>query len=226
MHKLLTEFDIKLTAEDVLTGQGIDPNRASTRLFGYARSVIEEAQSLLKPAVIYTVIEISGFEGTKILFPGGYFEGTLPARAMAGADHLYISAFTIGSDLENRVEAIMGENPVSAITLDGAGVAALGKVSKAIEDLISADACNLEQELGMRVQPGQEGWPIEQQRQIFSILPGDEIGIRLTESCLMLPKKSESVVIPRGINMDNSVMPCDFCSKRDRCNWSRKKMTG
>jgi hypothetical protein len=225
MHKLVNEFNLHLNAEDVLKGQGIDPARASARLFDTAKSVIEEAHSLLKPAAIYTVVKIKEFEHQRASFEGGVFEGSLVARSMAGADHLNIAVCTIGGELDKRVGEMMNENPVMAIALDGAGISALRKVSQAVEDIISAEACELDLALGMRAQPGQEGWPLEQQREVFRVLPADLISVRLTESCLMLPRKSVSFVIPRGKALNNSVVPCDFCSKQNRCEWRKEKQT-
>ncbi len=226
MYKQVNDFDFRLTGEDVLKGQGIDPAKASTRLTEAAEAVIEEAQSLLKPAALYTIVGVTNFEHQQVSFEGGSFEGSLVARAMAGADHLNIALCTIGDDLENRVAALMDENPILAITLDGAGIAAIRKVAQTVEDIISAEACDLDLDLGMRAQPGQEGWPIEQQREVFSVLPGEDIGIRLTESCLMIPRKSVSFVIPRGKELSSSVVPCDFCSKRERCEWRKDKQAG
>jgi len=226
MYKKITDFDFQLTASDVLKGQGIDPERASERLHDSAESVLEEAQSLLIPSALYTVVKVTNFDHQKITFEGGSFEGPLVAKALAGADDLNIAACTIGEELENRVAEVMSENPVKAVALDGAAISALRKVSQATEDMISKEACELETNLGMRAQPGQEGWPIEQQREVFSILPGEEIGIRLTETCLMIPRKSVSFVIPRGKALSDSVSPCDFCSKQSRCEWRKDKQAG
>lgn len=223
MHKLVSEFDFKLTREDVLKGQGIDPARASNRLYESAESVLEEAHLLLEPAALYAVTRVTEFNHQSIKFEGGTFEGPLVAKAMAGAEHLNIAACTIGKGLEDAVGKMMSENPIKAVALDGAGIAAIRKVSQTVEDIISKEACEIETSLGMRAQPGQEGWPIEQQRELFSILPGDEIGISLTESCLMIPRKSVSFVIPRGKGLSSSVVPCDFCSKRNRCEWRKDK---
>ena len=226
MHKQVNDFDFHLTATNILKGQGIDPARASNRLVETAEAIINEAHSLLKPAAIYLVARINEFEHQRVSFEGGIFEGPLVARAMAGADHLYIALCTIGDGLEKRVEEMMKENPVAALALDGAGIAAIRKVSQRVEDIISADACELDLLLGMRTQPGQEGWPLEQQREVFKILSADQIGMHLTESCLMIPRKSVSFVIPRGKALSNSVVPCDFCSKQNRCEWRKDKQAG
>ncbi len=221
--KEIHDFDIKLTAEIILKGQGIDPARASDRLLGFAEEVLEEAQSLLEPAAIYSLVKVESMEGRRVNFEGGFFEGRLVEKAVKGAEHLYIGVCTIGHKLEKRVDEMMSENPVQAVTLDGAGIAAVGMASQAVEDLISAETCKLDLSLGMKAEPGQEGWPIEQQRQVFSLLPVDKIGVRLTDSCLMLPRKSLSFVIPRGKELDNSILPCDICSKRERCEWRKEK---
>ena len=226
MHKLVEIFEFSLGIEDVLRGQGIDPARASKRLAETAESVIEEAHELLKPAAIYSVVRVNNFEHQQVTFEGGIFEGSLVARSMAGADHLTIAVCTIGENIDNRVEGMMKNDPVAAIALDGAGIAALRKVSQTVEDIISAEACELDLTLGMRAQPGQEGWPIEQQREVFRVLPVEKIGVRLTESCLMLPRKSVSFVIPRGKDLTDSIAPCDLCSKKTRCEWRKDKQAG
>jgi len=225
MYKQVKDFNITLSAEDVLKGQGIDPKRASSRLFKDAGNIIEEAHALLKPAAVHSIFKIVNFEHQKVTFESGIFEGPLVARAMAGADDLNIAICTIGADLEARVGEIMSKNPVMGVALEGAGISALRKVSQTVEDIISAEACELDLALGMRAQPGQEGWPLEQQRQVFTILPAAEIGVRLTESCLMIPRKSVSFVIPRGKELIDSVIPCDFCSKKNRCEWRKEKQT-
>jgi hypothetical protein len=74
----------------------------------------------------------------------------------------------------------------------------------------------------MRAQPGQEGRAIWQQRVIFERLPTDEIGVRLTDSCLMIPRKSVSFVIGLGPQMRPDAVACDFCSERERCLWRVK----
>jgi hypothetical protein len=223
MHKILTEFDIKLTATDILKGQGIDPERASERLFEAAEAVISEAEALLSPFAIYTIVDVIELEHQTVRFAGGEFTGSLVQKSMAGADQLYVAVCTIGELLEERVDQLMNEDPVRAIALDGAGITALRKVSLTVEDLISRETCELGLSLGMRAQPGQEGWPIEQQRVVFTMLPIEEIGVHLTESCLMIPRKSVSFAIPRGKNLSDAKAPCDFCSKRGRCEWRKEK---
>ncbi len=211
---------ISLDAEDVLRGQGIDPERAGPGLIASAEEVTNDLSPLLDLGAVYDVLSVKSFHHKTVELEGGAtFEGTLVARALAGAEKVALAVCTIGSALEERMQQLFAEDPVRAMALDGAGVAALGKVS----DAVIADVCEIAEDhhwgSGMRAQPGQEGWSIWQQKVIFEYLPTVEIGVTLTDSCLMIPRKSVSFVIGMGPHMRPDAVACDFCSKRDRCPW-------
>ncbi len=59
-------------------------------------------------------------------------------------------------------------------------------------------------------------WPIEQQRPLFGLLPGVEaaLGVRLTESFLMLPRKSISGIY---FPSEATFFSCQLCP-RERCD--------
>lgn len=217
---------LRLTAEDVLRGQGIDPGRASTRLVEQARAAATEAQALVHPAALHRVLEVTGGGTAHVAYPGGRFQGELVGRAMAGAQCLQVALCTIGLSLEERVHALIRRDVAAGLALDGAGTAALRLVAQAVEAIIAEEAHARGRTLGMRVFPGQEGWPIEQQRHVFALLPAEEIGVRLTDSYLMLPTKSVSFVVPERAETKPEERPCDLCSKRFRCAWRRQGSTG
>ncbi|HPU00823.1 MAG: hypothetical protein GX890_00665 [Firmicutes bacterium] len=222
MFELVTDLQVKLDLEQALRGQGVDPAKASALITRVAESVLDEANALLKPAAIYGWLPVEDFQHERITFPGGSFSGPLVARAFAGASRLYLALCTIGPDLEKRVAELMAGDMMQAMALDGAGTAAVSEVSRQVRERIAASAEKEGLSAGMHANPGQEGWPIEQQRIIFSLVPAEKIGMRLTESCLMLPRKSVSFVIGCGEKMSAGNVPCDFCSKRDRCQWRNR----
>lgn len=216
----LSSSQIPLDAEDVLRGQGIDPERARPGLIIPAEAVAGDLPDLLAPRAIYDVLSVRDFHHKTIELEGGaVFEGPLAARALAGAEEVVLAVCTIGPALENHLKELFSEDPVRAMALDGAGVAALRKVSDAVIAEVRATAAKHGWGLGMRAQPGQEGWSIRQQRVVFEHLPADQIGVRLTDSCLMIPRKSVSFVMGMGPDMRPDAVACDFCSKRNRCPW-------
>lgn len=223
--KTVTDFEISLEVEHVLEGQGIPPSRASATLLAAAQDVIDDARRLLAPAALYIVLPVRQFEHQQItLENGASFSGSLMARALAGATEVALAVCTIGPALEERMAALFAEgDAVRALALEGAGIAAIRQVANTASVQICDAATARGLNVGMRASPGQEGWAIQQQRVVFGLIPADEIGVRLTSSCLMLPRKSVSFAMGLGPEMRADSVPCDFCSKRERCDWNRAK---
>ena len=224
--ELITDFRPSLDAERVLQGQGIDPSRVRRDIAAVAQDVLEEAQELLAPVAMYTIVPVRDFHHQTVELDGGVaFEGPLVARALAGATQVALAVHTIGPALEQRVDELFRAEPVRAMALDGAGIAGLGEISKRVVARIRAEASARGLGSGMRACPGQEGWSIWQQRVLFGLLPAEQIGVRLSDSCLMLPRKSGSFVVGLGSEMRPGAVTCDFCSKRNRCQWRVKDRT-
>ena len=217
----VADFRLSLEVAHVLQGQGIDPQRARPDVVAVAESVLDEAQALLSPAVTCTVLPVRDFRHQTVVLDGQMtFEGPLVARALAGATQVALAVCTIGAALEQRSAALFAAGDMlRALALDGAGNAAVGQLSMAVMARIREAASARGLGSGMRASPGQEGWPIQQQRVLFGLVPAGEISVQLTESCLMLPRKSVSFVVGVGPEMRPDAVTCDFCSKRERCRW-------
>jgi hypothetical protein len=122
--------------------------------------------------------------------------------------------------LEERVSALFAAgNPVRAMAVDGAGTAAIRELTRRVGERLCDEARQRDLTAGMRASPGEDGWLIEQQRVLFDLLPANEIGIQLTDHCLMVPRKSTSFVIGLGPAMRADATVCDFCARRERCAW-------
>lgn len=215
---------IEIDSAGVLEGQGIDPERAGTPLEQLAHAVIDEAQALIAAASIRVVVPVRDFRHETILLDKGLaLKGPFAARALAGSREVSVAVCTIGPALESRVRALFSNDPGRALALDGAGTAALRKVSGSVVQRIRDEALSKGWGSGMRVQPGQEGWSLRQQHVLFDLVPADRIGVRLTDSALMIPHKSVSLVIGMGPDMRPDGVACDYCSKKERCPWRVKE---
>lgn len=228
MATLLSGFAIHLDTEKVLRGQGADPARVKQWMADTAARSIPKALELIRPAAVYDFFTVQDFSHRRIILEGGaFFEGKLVARALAGAAAIALAVCTIGEALDEEVAHLMAAGQmVEALALDGTGVAALREVSLAVRGLLAEEAAARDWRTGMRANPGQEEWPLEQQRTVFSLLPAGEIGVRLTDSCLMIPRKSVSFAIGMGAEMREGAVPCDFCSKKERCRWRIQSEAG
>lgn len=66
--------------------------------------------------------------------------------------------------------------------------------------------------------PGQHNVDIKLQKELFRLLMPEEIGITLTDSFMMHPKKSISSFAGIGENSEmQDIRACDFCSHRETC---------
>jgi hypothetical protein len=219
----VNDVRLSLDVTHILRGQGIDPDRARPEVVAVAQEVLPEAQTLLAPAALYITLPLRDPRHHTVILEGGaVFEGPLVARALAGATEVALAVCTIGPTLEEQVTALAAAGDLlRALVLDGAGVAAVGQLSWIVGERIREQASTRGLRIGMRASPGQEGWPIEQQRVLFDWVPAQKTGVRLTESCLMLPRKSISFALGLGPELRPDATACDFCSKRKRCRWRR-----
>jgi len=64
-----------------------------------------------------------------------------------------------------------------------------------------------------RISPGDGDWTLQEQRVVFALLPGDRIGVTLTEKCMMQPRKSLSfaIGIGEGFTIEKSMGRCRHC---------------
>jgi hypothetical protein len=73
--------------------------------------------------------------------------------------------------------------------------------------------------VSLRFSPGYCDWHITQQKELFKLLDSNRIGVELTYTCLMTPRKSISGVF--GISSSSSIKdvmpynPCLDCQKKD-----------
>ena len=66
--------------------------------------------------------------------------------------------------------------------------------------------------------PGQHGFHIKNQRPFFEVFDPGEIGIRLKDTLMMSPQKSETMLFGVSpVEQKDSLPPCAFCSSRDTC---------
>jgi hypothetical protein len=146
--------------------------------------------------------------------------GPLIGQHMGSAEEVVVMLCTIGETLEQISGELMVSDPMQGWAMDGLG-------SAATEALVTA-ACNYFEDEGLKrdlqatipLSPGMIGWPIDQgQPQIFQLLNSREIGIALTSSYLMMPRKSISTIIGFGINIGTAGKTCDFCNMKDTCRY-------
>lgn len=123
---------------------------------------------------------------------------------------------TIGPELEREVTALSEkEELLGAVVLDSVGSVAAEAVADYMDGEIQVLAAKDGLKTSCRSSPGYGDWDIREQTAIFRLLPGDRIGVSLSESLMMIPRKSVSFAIhiakkPARMRSENSCRNCDI----------------
>ena len=230
--KIIRNIKLKIDEEEVLRYQGCHNNKlkkVNKTIMKITREEIERGYNLFEPKGIYSPIKIKqiSFSGGRVDLKNGfslYFSNSI-INLLKGTNYLVLGVATIGSSLENRVSKFFtqGEYP-RAIALDAVGTVAVESLGKYIKNLICQEAKEQHFKNTRCFSPGYGDWDINQQKIIFQVIPADKIGVKLTESCMMAPKKSLSWAMGAGENIitpskkDDS---CQICQAKN-CQYRKK----
>lgn len=117
-------------------------------------------------------------------------------RQMSGAAEVAVMAATIGLDLEQEVSNLfIKSRPEQGILLDAAGTTAIKATSNAVYNIISQQAAQAGLIAGRRISPGYDDCPINLQQEVLSLSEGADIGLNLTDTKQLVPRKSITAII-------------------------------
>jgi hypothetical protein len=223
MEQLLQEFNLFLSADDVLRGEGTDPEVVRARrpaLVKAASAALHEGLAELHPVAIIHKVKVVEHRHERILLQGGEeLVSPLVAHHLAGVEQVVLAVCTIGPQLETLASSWMQENPLLGLALDGLGNAAVENISEQVCGYIGEQAQARGLTTSTLLSPGEPEWPVEVgQPQIFNLLDPSRAGITLTSGGMMIPKKSISFVVGIGPEMVRTD-PCGLCSLQERCRY-------
>lgn len=118
---------------------------------------------------------------------------------------------TIGQGFNAWQNGVFENDPAEGFFADLMGSAAAEGAAMWIECKIREYAAIYSLGTTNRYSPGYCGWDVSGQQELFRLLPENFCGIELTESSLMLPKKSVSGIIGIGKNAAVKEYQCSLC---------------
>jgi hypothetical protein len=221
--ELLTDFDLTLGVDDVLRGEGADPDIVRSKkppMLNAATLALNEGYAKLHPAAMIHRSRVIEHRHERIrLQDGKELASPLLARHLAGAEQVVFALATIGPDLEEHSSSQMGKDPLLGIALDGLGNAAVEVLGEQVCIRIGKQAEAVGLTASTPLSPGEPEWPVEiGQSQIFALLDPSRVGITLTSGGMMVPKKSISFVVGVGPDMSRDDF-CELCSFHERCRY-------
>jgi hypothetical protein len=203
---VICDIPLSLKTGEVLRRQGF---RGHSKVRPEIKILIRELLASVKKAhllesaiayEIYTITEISqrqlSLEGKPVVH-----EPLLPSL-LSRAKELAVAVCTIGPRLEKQVTDYTSQGePLRGTLLDGIGSAAVDSLTEEVCKLIASEASSRGYEASSPISPGMPGLPITEQWQLLKLVPAGEIGVSLTSSGIMIPRKSASMVMGIGPQM-------------------------
>jgi hypothetical protein len=177
--------------------------------------------NLLEPAVAYEIYSITEMSHSQVVLKGNAVVfGSLLPSLLPEAKELVVAVGTIGPRLEEQVtEYYKQDEPLRAVLLDGIGSAAVDSLTQEACKRIEIEASSRGYQVSSPINPGMPGLSLTEQWQLFDLVPAGEIGVSLTSSGVMVPRKSTSMVIGMGPQMATWTRAevCARCYLRKTC---------
>ncbi len=220
------DWDLRFDAEQYIAQVGGTLPKLLTRPGVYAdwEGALADAAETLRPAAAWDSFGIREFRHERLVLADGTRLGGGPvAEVVAGAAELVVGVCTAGAEISRRItEHQHGGKRLRAMFLDDLGSWAVDQVRQQLCQTIETQATARGWRASTALSPGESAWPVSEQSVIFALLAEGtrEIGVTLTESLVMTPMKSLSLIMgmgpgPLGVEGASN---CDFCTIRDRCN--------
>lgn len=208
MGKVLDDIPLQLNLDKIIKELRLTRKEgASTN----ARKLMEEAESLIRARAVYRVSYIDKKGKDTVEISGITFSSRVLRINLEKVERVFSYIITIGKELEDK--ASKSDDLLKQFYLETIGDMALYSSMQHLEK-------HLKSQYGLdklaNMNPGSlEDWPITEQKLLFSLFQDMEgqIGVKLTENMLMIPRKSISgIYFPTEVNF----FSCQLCP-RERC---------
>ena len=210
---------IQVDREEVLRYLGYQAgHKVAAHVSSLVDRHIQSASQLIEPQYSYVIRDVDRVEGARVFLGDVTFESRIIAQLMRRCQKAAIFAVTIGGLLEEKVRQLAKAGRVlEAAIVDAVGSDAAERAAAAVQNRVREIANAQGLGISLRFSPGYCDWDIGQQTMIFHALNGRSAGIRLTDSCLMVPRKSVSGVIGMSRHADEleTWSPCKSCERRN-----------
>lgn len=212
---------LKADKSEILRYMGYKGQEMSTELNESIDEISELCHELSEPRYTYGYFDLDfkgGFVslgGTDILLPGKDIYNHL-----LGAKHCAVMAVTLGMPIEKKLLQLEKTNMTEALILDCSANALIESLADYVQNLIEGESSKENLHLNFRFSPGYGDFPIETQKLLIPLLSCDRrIGLTVTESSIMIPRKSVTAII--GIfdkKQEFKKSGCQSCNLYNTCN--------
>jgi len=205
--EILDDIPMHLDSKEVSEKLHLDKKKGYSNT---AQELVELASSVIHPKAVCEVSYVDNKNEDTVDIGSVKFTSRVLRINLDKIGRVFPYVVTIGKELEDSAASF--DNLLKAYCLDEIGNMLIELGMEYLENHLKR-RYKLEQL--SNISPGSlKDWPITQQKQLFSIFGNveDLIGVKLTDSSLMIPKKSESgIFFPTHVKFYS----CQLCPRED-----------
>lgn len=182
------------------------------------REQIDEAERLIMtaaaPKAIYKVLELSDIE----------LKGTSIKRHLEDCEKVIVMAVTLGAGVDILLRRVQITDMALAVIIDSGASILTEQYCDAFQNDIASD---IKLHMTPRFSPGYGDYPVEEQKKIVKLLETSKlIGLNLTSTNIMIPRKSVTAIIGLADHpVKGHLATCDECKLKDKCNLRKEGKT-
>ena len=216
-YQYVEEAPVSIEPREVLRflGYRTDSGQVQEGIQRLVQSQIDRSYRLIQPQALFCIFPSCLCSRGKIKLENEReFAVGKVAQNWTGLKYLALAVCTIGPALEREVSRLFSvDEYAAAVMLDSAGTAAVESISDYVNNIVCQQALSKGLGVTPRISPGYGNWALQEQGIVFALLPGDKIGVTLTEKQMMQPRKSLSfaIGIGEGFSIGKSIGRCHHC---------------
>jgi hypothetical protein len=210
---------IDLSTDEIAEESGYERGNAPDYFRDIIAESITKCKSISRPACGYRILSINKEDTSPESIAIGDIRFNcqkIVTTRLKDTDKIALFSCTIGSEMETYASRCFAEgDAVKGHFADVVASAAVELITDLLHNHIAEIMCQLRLGVTNRFSPGYCGWPVSEQNTLFSFFPDGFCGIKVTDSSLMLPKKSTSGIIGIGPAAKREPYTCNRCSQKE-----------
>ncbi|MDR5660066.1 vitamin B12 dependent-methionine synthase activation domain-containing protein [Serpentinicella sp. ANB-PHB4] len=174
---------------------------------------IDEAKRLINPVGIYQTFEIKQINKEKIYLADVDYQikSADIEQLLDGSRYTTFIAVTIGQQLDNHIDKLNEKGEYTrGLIMDAIGSEAAEESINKLNQIVEQEALQNGYRLTRRFSPGYGDFTITNQNSILDLLNTKEIDLRITDSSILIPRKSVTALV--GWTKKNNTNRKDKCS--------------
>ncbi len=188
----LNQFKIRIEDKriHVRLGYKVKTSEINSSVKKYIQEFKTDLAEMIEPRAVYTILD---------------YKQTNKHPVFKGAEKIAFCICTIGPELEKRSAQLMDKGEIlKGYILDAFGSEAAEDTARQSDRIIAQKASDMNLWPSKRFSPGYGIWELKEQKYVFDVLPSDKIGVHLTDTYMMIPRKSVSYRINFYKNKESS----------------------